>query len=131
MKYIIRWFFRGVRWVMSPIVILLDRLTTPKGIVRPPAEQAKVEEAVKGLALYHFPSCPFCIKTRREMARLSLPIELRDAQHDLARREELLQGGGEAKVPCLRIETLHDGERKVEWMYESADIIAYLRRRFG
>ena len=40
---------------------------------------------------------------------------------------DLVRGGGERKVPCLRIE---HGDR-VEWMYESDDIIAYLEGRFG
>lgn len=128
MKTVVRWFFRTVRVIMAPIMIAADRLTRPKGIVRPPAEQARVEAAVAGLALYHFPSCPFCIKTRREMARLSLPIELRDAQHDPQRRQELLEGGGEVKVPCLRIE---EPDGSVRWMYESDDIISYLRSRFA
>ncbi|APZ44037.1 glutaredoxin family protein [Acidihalobacter ferrooxydans] len=127
MKPLIRLFFRTVRLVLSPVMIMADRMTTPKGIVRTPQAQAAVEEATARLALYHFQSCPFCIKTRREMARLSLPIELRDAQHDAARREELLQGGGEVKVPCLRIE---DDNGDTRWMYESERIIAYLHERF-
>lgn len=128
MRILIRLFFRSVRFVLSPLVILIDRATTPKGIERPAEEQAKVDEAVSHLALYHFESCPFCVKTRREMARLSLPIELRDAQHDEVYRKELLQGGGEVKVPCLRI---GEPDGTVRWMYESNDIIAYLRGRFA
>ena len=128
MKPLIRLFFRTVRVVMTPIMLLGDRLTTPTGIVRSAEEQARVDEAVASLALYHYQACPFCMKTRRSMKRLSLPIELRDAQHDDARREELRQGGGELKVPCLRIAEADGG---VRWMYESDDIIAYLQERFG
>jgi glutathione S-transferase len=40
-------------------------------------------------------------------------------------RRELVEGGGRATVPCLRIE--RDGE--VHWLYESRDIIDYLRRQ--
>lgn len=49
-------------------------------------------------------------------------IELRstsDSEHHSA----LSAGGGKTQVPCLRIES-DDG--KVEWMYESDDIIRYL-----
>lgn len=37
---------------------------------------------------------------------------------------ELTSGGGKFQVPCLRIESA-DG--KVRWMYESIDIIRYLK----
>jgi glutathione S-transferase len=35
----------------------------------------------------------------------------------------LLAGGGELKVPCLRVEGVRG---QVEWIYESSDIICYL-----
>ncbi|OBS09265.1 glutaredoxin family protein [Acidihalobacter prosperus] len=128
MRPLIRLFFRTVRLVATPIMIAADRMTTPKGIERPAEEQAKVDAETRALRLYHFQSCPFCIKTRRAMKRLSLDIALRDAQHDPASRAELQAGGGEVKVPCLRIE---EGDGSVRWMYESTDIIAYLDRRFA
>ena len=40
---------------------------------------------------------------------------------------ELLKKGGKRKVPCLRIEK--DG--KVQWMYNSKDIIVYLQNSFA
>ena len=36
-------------------------------------------------------------------------------------------GGGDLKVPCLRVE---DGQGEVQWMYESGEIIGYLEGRF-
>lgn len=67
-------------------------------------------------------------QARKEMARLGLNIELRDAQHDPKHREELENGGGRVKVPCLLI-TDDLGNR--QWMYESDDINAWLNRQFG
>ncbi|AOU99143.1 glutaredoxin [Acidihalobacter yilgarnensis] len=128
MRPLIRFFFRTVRLVLTPFVITIDRMTTPKGIDRPADVQAKIDEETRALTLYHFRSCPFCIKTRRAMKRMSLNIELRDTQHDPENREALHRGGGEIKVPCLRIEET-DGE--VRWMYESDAIIEYLTRRFA
>ncbi len=40
---------------------------------------------------------------------------------------ELIAGGGDLKVPSLRIV---EGERGFHWMYESRDIIGYLEGRF-
>lgn len=128
MRPLIRLFFRTVRFVMTPIVLRVDRMTTPKGIERTAEEQAKIDEATRNLALYHFESCPFCIKTRRTMKRLSLDIELRDAQHDPEWREELLKGGGEVKVPCLQI---READGSTRWMYESKEIMDYLNTHFA
>lgn len=128
MRLIIRLFFKTVRRVLAPFVVTIDRITTPKGIDRPAGEQARVDKETLGLTLYHFQSCPFCIKTRRAMKRLALNIELRDVQRNSTYRSELQAGGGEVKVPCLRIANSDGG---VQWMYESADIIDYINRRFG
>ena len=95
---------------------------------REPAQQTTVNLQCQNLALYQFSTCPFCIKVRQEMRRLSLPIAQRDAQHDAAHRAELLQGGGAVKVPCLKIT---DASGQSQWLYESAAIIAYLRGRFA
>jgi glutathione S-transferase len=61
------------------------------------------------------------------MALRSINIELRDIMNDELARQELLQGGGKAVVPCLRIK---NGE-SVDWLYESMDIIRYLDERFS
>ena len=70
MKPLIRLFFRTLRLVLTPFLLLGYWLTRPKGIVRPPAEQQAVDARTQNLALYHFPTCPFCLKTRRTMKRL-------------------------------------------------------------
>lgn len=41
-------------------------------------------------------------------------------------KTELISGGGKKQVPCLRIETENNEAR---WLYESADIIRYLRQK--
>lgn len=128
MKTFIRLFFRTLRVVLGPFMLLGEWLTRPRGIVRPPEAQAAVDKACRDLTLYQFKTCPFCIKVRQEMRRLSLDIERRDAQHDGSDRDALVAGGGRAMVPCLRI-TAADGS--VQWLYESGAIIAYLRERFA
>lgn len=127
MRVIIRYFFRTLRLILTPIVLLVEKLTTPKGLSRTDEEQKKVDEACKSLALYQFAACPFCVKVRKEIARLNLNIELRDAKNNEQHRQELSDGGGRVKVPCLRIEQ----DDKVQWMYESDDINHYLQQRFA
>lgn len=73
--------------------------------------------------LYQYDSCPFCQRVRRFLAETGLSLPQKDTLRDAEARRELLTGGGDTQVPCLRIE--RDGE--VTWLYESLDIIAYLR----
>ena len=128
MKTVIRAFFRTLRVVLGPVMLLKERLTQPAGVQRAAAEQATVDQQCQSLALYQFSTCPFCIKVRQEMRRLSLPIEKRDAQHHADHRNELLQGTGATQVPCLKI-TEADGQTR--WLKDSAAIVAYLRERFA
>lgn len=128
MRILIRYFFRGVRLVLSPILLASEKLSTPTAVARSPEKQAEVDDACARLALYQFQSCPFCIKVRKEIARLGLKIELRDARNDPEHRQALESGGGRIKVPCLRIAS-EDGQD--EWLYESNAINAWLHRRFG
>ena len=88
----------------------------------------KVDQQCKSLTLYQYQTCPFCIKVRQEMSRLSLNIQRIDAQHEVPDRQALLKGGGQTKVPCLKIT---DKAGKTQWLYDSEKIIAYLRGRFA
>ena len=122
----IKIFFKTLRLLLTPAMLAWAKLATPKGIIR--ADQSTTDQQCKQLKLYHFKTCPFCIKVRHEMARLSLPIVLRDAQYDPVHRAELEQGGGKIQTPCLQIT---DKNGKVEWLYESKAIISYLQQRFN
>lgn len=128
MRYLIRMFFRALRIILGPFMLLWEFLTRPEGIVRPLEQQDEVDQECQSLTLYQFRTCPFCIKVRREVRRLSLDIKSIDAQHDEHVRNELLSGGGEIKVPCLRIT---DDSGNFQWLYESGKIIEYLHKRFS
>ncbi|OAN88025.1 glutaredoxin [Marinobacter sp. EhC06] len=127
MRVIIRYFFRTLRLVLTPFMLLSEKLSTPESVTRSADEQARADEASKDLALYQFKACPFCIKVRKEIARLGLNIETRDAQHDPEHRAALEAGGGRIKVPCLKI---HQEDGSERWLYESDEIKAWLQERF-
>ncbi len=112
---------------LGRLIVFIDWLTRPKPVQRLPQQQRLVEEQVSHMKLYQLYACPFCIKTRRVMRRLNLPIETRNVHTGSPWRDELEQGGGRIQVPCLRIES--DGQDV--WMYESSDIIRFLEQRFG
>ncbi len=128
MKPFIRMFFKALRIALGPFMLLWEVASRPRGVQRQPALQADIDLQCKDLALYQFRTCPFCLKVRQEMSRLSLTIERRDAQYDEKNRSDLLLGSGHSKVPCLKI-TEHDG--KVQWLGGSKEIISYLQGRFA
>ena len=84
-------------------------------------------EAEETLSLYQFDACPFCARVRRVIDELNAPVELRDIFQNPTFRQELVAARGRPTVPVLRCDA--DGQSR--WMPESADIIAYLRERFG
>ena len=116
-----------IRLILGKLILIINRLTAPTPIQRPPGLQAQIDQQTQKLALYQFEACPFCVKVRRAITRLGLKIELRDAQKVSRFKEELVKEGGMYQTPCLRI-TKDDGS--VQWMYESSDIIQYIQQRF-
>lgn len=111
-----------LRIIIGKVLLLLNFLTRPALGKRDKDLQIAVEKELENYSLYQFDACPFCIKVRRVMRKLNLPIELRNANTDKDLKAELLSKGGSSKVPCLRI-----GD---EWMYESNDIIKHLEKKF-
>ncbi len=81
------------------------------------------------LSLYKYDTCGFCRWVMQTIGELGIAdqIELRDVLREPRFRDELFEARGRGTVPVLRIED--DGE--VEWMGESRDIIAWLKRRFA
>ncbi|WP_333608027.1 glutathione S-transferase N-terminal domain-containing protein [Arsukibacterium sp.] len=124
-RFMFRWFFRLIRLILTPFMLVAEKLSTPKAIKHSATEQQWLNEACQQLALYQFLACPFCIKVRKEMARLGLAIQKYDAQHNAEHRQQLLSAGGKVKVPCLRIT---EASGKARWLYESAAIIQYLQQ---
>lgn len=118
---------KALRIGLGQLIIFIDFITRPRQIKRSAEAQAVVNQAAASLSLYQFHACPFCVRTRRVIRQLNLPIALLDAMNDAVARETLLAEGGAIKVPCLRI----DDNGSVTWMYESKVIIAYLQKRFA
>lgn len=128
MRLFFKYFFKTIRIILGPVILFLNFITMPKGIKRPEEQQKLIDSEVKNLTLYQFKTCPFCIKVKRMMSRLSLNIETVDAQHDAQIRDELLSNGGKISVPCLKIT---DQQGETTWMYESSEINQYLEQRFA
>jgi len=52
---------------------------------------------------------------------------MRDTMKNQQYEDELVRGGGNSQVPCLKI----TGNKDDYWMYESSDIIHYIEKQFA
>lgn len=77
--------------------------------------------------LYQYDTCPYCQRVIRAAESLGLvagkDIEYVEAFQGTPGRAEVVRLGGQSQVPFLVDGTVH--------MYESADIIAYLRSKYS
>ncbi len=80
------------------------------------------------LALYFMPTCPFCQRVMKVIAKLGIDVEMRNIIRNPERRDELIGARDRATVPVLWIKS-PDGD--VRWMPESLDIIRYLEKTYG
>jgi glutaredoxin len=76
------------------------------------------------LILYYKPSCSYCQLVQRFADDNSLTFTLRDIVTVPEHAEDLIERGGKRQVPYLV-----DDKKNVE-MYESEDIIAYLKKHY-
>lgn len=121
-------FLKAFRNGLGTVIAGLDCITRPKKQQRSVEAQARVDAAAADLQLYQFYGCPFCIKVRRTLHRLNVPVVCVDINKSPSDEQTLIQQGGKRQVPCLRI-TEQDGS--VQWLYESKAIIDYLQTRFA
>lgn len=77
---------------------------------------------MKDYKLYVGTVCRFCKKVENFMEENNINIPLVNINEDKKAMLELIEKGGKRQVPCL----YHDGE----YLYESDDIIAFLKENY-
>ena len=82
-----------IRGILRVLILIVDKLFKPKLALLPEDQQARLVEATKGMSLYQFEACPFCVKVRWAMRRMGVDIPLKDAKNNSV---DILQG-----APCL------------------------------
>ena len=87
--------------------------------------QSKEQDMSGSLELYYYPECPYCRKVLWALDELGAEdaIVFRNIHEDDEALRTLIDVGGKRQVPCLFI----DGAP----LYESDDIVEWLRRRFA
>ncbi|MFK7795080.1 MAG: glutaredoxin family protein [Gammaproteobacteria bacterium] len=114
---------RIARKAIGALILGIDKVTSPSAPSRSAQQQALIDQKTRDLKMYEMYSCPFCVKVRREIKRLGLNIVTTDVKKQADDMDTLVNEGGKFQVPCLRIEH----QQQVTWLYESNDIIKYLR----
>jgi glutathione S-transferase len=110
---------------MATLLEYLHQKLLPGNQMKPEvSEQEPASITVPGLTLYYSPFCGYCMRVFSALQMMQLEIATRNVMSDREAATELRQEGGSGMVPCLRIE---EGST-IRWMYESADIIDYLRQ---
>ncbi len=84
----------------------------------------KSKVPLDGHHLYCYPTCGACTAVRLSAWWMGIKLPTRNVLMSSEYAAELVAGGGKTQVPCLRIEGADGG---VRWMYESSDIIDYLK----
>ncbi len=77
------------------------------------------------ITLYHTMHCPYCEKVRSVLGELGIEWTSKIAPRGTPERRELLSIGGKHQVPFL----IDDSTNRQ--MYESEDIIQYLKKQYG
>ena len=91
-------------------------------------EASEASPTTDGLTLYGYPQCPFCRRVLNVISDLELEIPLRNTMQDPEHKRAVVAAMGRATVPVLQI---RDAAGEVSWLSESADIVRYLKERFG
>lgn len=108
--------------------MLADSWFKVKPVDRSAEEQCSLDRESRRIHLYFCKTCPTSIKVKRRCERLGLRVVEKDVQRVDAYRNELIHGGGEVRVPCLRVEGRQNQEAR--WLYDAGNILKYLDRRF-
>lgn len=105
---------------------IVDRMVPVRPLERSQQEQTLLDRESRRMHLYFTRTCPSSITVRRQCQRLGLKVVEKDVLRVNAYRNELVNGGGVPRIPCLRI----DDEQGGRWLYSPETIIDYLKGRY-
>ena len=110
------------------LLTCLDRCIQVKPLARSNTEQCSLDRESRRIQLYFCKTCLSSVKIKRHCELLGLRVVEKDVLRINAYRNELIHGGGVARVPCLRVEGKVGTEPR--WLYGIDAILEYLNRRF-
>jgi len=106
--------------------VLNSTLTSTLRFWRGTNARGSAKQPAKHLELYEFEACPYCRLVREALTELDLDAMIYPSPHGGKRfRPKVAETGGKQQFPFLV------DPNSGESMYESADIIDYLYKRYG
>ncbi|ASP40518.1 hypothetical protein CHH28_18400 [Bacterioplanes sanyensis] len=114
------------RQIKGMALNLMDRVVPVRPVSRDQREQSRLNRESRRMQLYFCRSCPSSISVKRHCAKLGLRVVEKDVDRVNSFRNELVRGGGQPRVPCLRIA---DGQKE-HWLYSPDKILKYLDSHF-
>ena len=106
--------------------VLNSTLTSSLRFWRGTMARGSAKQPARPLHLYEFEACPYCRLVREALTELDLDALIHPTPHGGKRfRPKVVELGGKQQFPFLV------DPNSGESMYESADIIEYLYRRYG
>jgi len=122
-------FMAFIRRLKGLCLMWADRWVSVKPVKRSAEEQSSLDRESRRIQLYFCKTCPKSIRIKRYCQFLGLRVVEKDVMRVNSYRKELIHGGGEVRVPCLRIEG--NKGKETRWMYDGDQIFDYLNRRFA
>lgn len=70
------------------------------------------------LTLYYSPTCPYCVKVLNYLHSIHKTVPMKNVKQSAEIKEELIEKGGKAEVPCLLIDhfALYSSDQIIEWL---------------
>lgn len=81
---------------------------------------AHVSEIKQEATLYYLPGCPHCRDVLAYLQKNNRTISLKNLQNNQQAKDELLEKGGELRVPCLIVDhkAIYGASNIIEWLDE-------------
>lgn len=115
-----------VRYFKGKALAFAYQLFPVRPLARSGMEKDSLERESRKMQLYFCHDCPSSLMIQRYCQRLGLRVVKKNVAQVIRYRNELINGGGQSRVPCLRVEE----EGNVYWLYSREKIKRFLAQRF-
>lgn len=105
---------------------VINRILPAKPLEWSQEQRSLIDRESRRMQLYFCRRCPSSVQVRRSCDRFGLHMVEKDVGRVNSYRNELINGGGQSRVPCLRL----DLDNKTTWLYGHRSIVEYLETRY-
>ncbi len=114
------------RQIKGMTLSVINRVLPVKPLEWNNEKRSIIDRESRRMQLYFCRRCPSSVQVQRSCERLGLHMVEKDVGRVNSYRNELVNGGGQPRVPCLRL----DLDNKTTWLYGQREIVSYLEGRY-